>query len=435
MSAGPARDTNARSFPPALAIEVEEEQPARAARVAQAAERLAVEGAAALATLDDDRLERAFLSAVAAFRDPGSSERRGLDPALRESAALSAGCLDASLDALLDGFTTAEVRTVFARARRRRERPRVIAIARDAAPRSTAPHLVVLAGNLPGVALQPLLVSLALHRPAILKSSSREPFFAPAFAAALAQREPALDAAIAAIAWRGGDAAIEEPLLAGVDRVVAYGGALALADLRRRAADKLIAFGPKASVALVAHDLDAAALEHVAAALARDIALFDQRGCLSLQAIYTDGDADALAQALARALHDAALQWPPFPLTTAEAAAIRLVREEASFLGSSVAATPIETGTVLLDRRSLFLPTPGHRTVRIHPVGDLDTAIAILRPHGPRLQGAALAGDAAIARSDDLRAFGLSYLCEPGRLQSPGASWPNGGIDLIEALA
>jgi hypothetical protein len=285
------------------------------------------------------------------------------------------------------------------------------------------------------VALQPLLASLAVRRPAILKSSSREPFFAPAFAAALAEREPALRDAIAALAWRGGDAAIEQPILAAAGRVVAYGGALALADLRRRAAEKLIAFGPKASVALVADGLAGPGLERVASALARDVALFDQRGCLSLQAIYTDGDAEALAAALARALDDAARRWPPRPLQAPEAAAVRLVREESSFLGSTVAEMPLAIGTVIVDRRLLFLPSPGHRTVRIHPVRDLDAAIAILRPHGARLQGVALAGDGALARGEELRSLGLSYLCEPGRLQSPGASWSNGGIDLVDALA
>ena len=101
------------------------------------------------------------------------------------------------------------------RARERRRRSRS----------ARAPHLIVLAADLPGIALQPLLASLALRRPAILKSSSREPFFAPAFAMALAAREPALGDAVAALAWRGGDPAIEQPLLDAVDRVVAYGGA------------------------------------------------------------------------------------------------------------------------------------------------------------------------------------------------------------------
>ena len=198
---------------------------------------------------------------------------------------------------------------------------------------------------------------------------------------------------MAAIVWRGGDAAIEAPLLEAVDRVVAYGGAEALADLRRRAGDRVIAFGPKASVALVATPTSRS--ESVAAALARDVALFDQRGCLSLQAIYTDGDADALAAALARrARPSGATLAARRAVDRPRLAALRLVREEAAFLGVDGRSTHRSTAaTVIVDRRALFLPSPGHRTVRVHPVADLDRAIAILRPHGARLQGAAVAGD------------------------------------------
>jgi hypothetical protein len=280
-----------------------------------------------------------------------------------------------------------------------------------------------------------LLASLAVRRPAMLKSSSREPFFAPAFTTALAAREPALGDAVAAVAWRGGDASIESRLLGKVGLVVAYGGALALADLRRRAAPKLIGFGPKASVAIVAGELASASLEATASALARDTALFDQRGCLSLQAIYTDGDAEALAAALADALEKAAALWPPLPLSVAEAGALRSMREEAAFLGCGVAATPLDRATVVVDRRALFLPSPGHRAVRIHPVPHADAAIAILRPHGARLQGVAVAGEASDGLDDRLAALGVSYVCAPGELQSPGASWRNGGIDLVAALA
>jgi hypothetical protein len=432
-------DADPRWLPPALRGRIGHLDPISVVGVA---EHLRDQGGEALEALQDTRLERAFLTAVDAFRDPRSEERRRLDPALRETAALSQGCLDASLAALLDGFTPGEVRAVLTRARqtlaRRGARRRSAESEPGPAPREPRPrpHLVVLAGSLPGLVFQPLLASLSLRRPALLKSSSREPLFAPALARALAAREPALRDAVAAVDWRGGETAIEEPLFAAVDRVVAYGGGAALADLRRRAGSKLIAFGPKASVGLVGGGLDRVELRRAATGLARDVALFEQRGCLSLQAVFTDGDADGLALLLAGALEEAARAWPPPSLSAAAAASVRLAREEAAFLGGSVAATPLEHATVIIDRRALFLPPVGHRTVRIHPVKDLGAALDILRPHAPRLQGAALAG--AAAGDDELRRelhrLGVSYLCEPGRLQSPGAGWANGGIDLVARL-
>jgi hypothetical protein len=63
-----------------------------------------------------------------------------------------------------------------------------------------------------------------------------------------------------------------------------------------------------------------------------------------------------------------------------------------------------------------------------------EAAVAILRPHAARLQGVALVGD-DFGLADRLAAMGVSYVCEPGELQSPGASWRNGGIDLVAALS
>jgi hypothetical protein len=431
-------DAAARWLPPALEATITKGGGVGATVILRAAALLRTRGNAALADVEDARLEAAFLDTVAAFRDPSSAERRALDPALRESAALSRGCLDASLAALLDGFGEREVRSVIASARRLRSRRLAPVGGGDGDRERSAlpPHLIVLAGSLPGVALAPLLATLAARRPAILKSSSREPFFAPAFAAALAAREPAIGDALAAVVWRGGDLDVETRIFAEVDRVVAYGGALALADLRRRAPEQLIAFGPKASVAIVAGSTEGDSLAHVAEAFARDVALFEQRGCLSLQAIYTVGDAGALAAALASALERAARLWPPLPLSPSEAGALRSMREEAAFLGCDIAAVALDRATVIVDPRALFLPSPGRRTVRVHPAANVDAALAILRPHALRLQGVAVAGEREARKVEEqLAALGVSYVCAPGRLQSPGASWSNGGIDLVRELA
>src|SRR5260370_826583 len=78
----------------------------------------------------------------------------------------------------------------------------------------SVPVLVVLASNLPALAVQPLLPTLALRRPVLLKSPSSEPLFAPAFLAALTRRETRLAGAVAAATWPGGDAELEAPLLA-----------------------------------------------------------------------------------------------------------------------------------------------------------------------------------------------------------------------------
>jgi hypothetical protein len=281
----------------------------------------------------------------------------------------------------------------------------------------------------------------------ILKSPSSEPLFAPAFAAELARREPALGEAVAALTWRGGDADLEAPLLAAADPIVAYGEAATLADLERRAAaaggGRLVGYGPKTSLAVVAGDADPGA---VAAGLGRDVALFDQRGCLSVAAVYVEeaGDrgnsrARAVAAALAAELERLGRRWPPGRATVAERAAVRQLREEAALAGLAVWEAAdgggLDRGTVVVDPEPAFRPTPGLRTLRVQPLPAMARLPTVLAPWAGRLQGAALAGAAAWELVPALGRLGVSRFAAPGELQSPDATWHNGGVDPLAALA
>jgi len=89
------------------------------------------------------------------------------------------------------------------------------------------------------------------------------------------------------------------------------------------------------------------------------------------------------------------------------------------------------------DPRTTFRPTPGRRTVRVHPVAALDRAVEALAPWRGRLQGAALAGmtedeEGRLRRA--LADLGVSRFTAPGLLQSPDARWQNGGVDPLEVL-
>ena len=64
-----------------------------------------------------------------------------------------------------------------------------------------------------------------------------------------------------------------------------------------------------ASIAIVS-DIDDRSLDDLANRLAIDLALFEQRGCLSIQTIYTDGSNPDVAEALPTALERAAERWP-----------------------------------------------------------------------------------------------------------------------------
>ncbi len=403
-------------------------------------------GAAELRDLTDEALLDAWSATVEAFLDPAAPERRDLAAALAASCGLSPSGLAAALEAVLGGVRRPAAAAMLWRAAALRQAATGAAALPEGAAGAAAPVLVVLASNLPALAVQPLLPCLALRRPVVLKSPSAEPFFAPAFVAALARNEPRLGAALAAVTWPGGAPALEAPLLAAVGTVLAYGSADAMADLERRAPGKLVAYGPKASIAAV--DLesevglegeeDDAAAGVMAAGLARDIARFDQRGCLSIAAVYVRGDLAAavrLAGRLETALGALATVWPPGPAAAAALAQVQRARLETELRGLRVARLPIIAGTVLVEPEPAFRPSPGLRTVRVHPLPDLDRLPEILEPWRGQLQGAALAGPAAWRLAPRLADLGLSRFTAPGDLQSPDAAWHNGGIDPLQALA
>lgn len=369
-------------------------------------------GEEALRAIPSEDLLAAWSDTVEAFLDPGSPERRALDPELARTSRLSPEGLAAALEAVLGGVRRGPAGALLAEA--------------EGLPQGGGLVLVVLASNLPALAVQPLWPALALRRPVLLKSPSAEPVFVPAFLSSLVRREPRLKDAVASATWRGGDRQVEGPILEQVSTVIAYGDAAAIADLERRAPGKVVAYGPKTSLAVVNEDIGG---------LARDVALFDQRGCLSVAAVYTTGDPEDLAARLADDLAELARRWPPGPADPAALAGVQQVRLEAEMRGLWSAGLPILAGTVIVDPEPAFRPAPGLRTVRVHPLSDLGRLPELLSPWRGKLQGAALAGDEAWGLVPALTALGISRCAPSGDLQSPDVSWHNGGMHPLRALS
>lgn len=392
-------------------------------------------GRATLEALETSEIEAAWQATVAAFRDPRSPERRTLDPALAPLCRLSPPGLAAGLEAVLGGVAGEPATRLFAQA----------AQVRSSRPPDRSPVAVLLASNLPALAVQPLLPALALGRPVLLKSPTSEPLFAPLFVDALTRRQPRLREALAAVTWVGGNRELEAPVLTTAGRVLAYGEADTVADVETRAPGKVVAYGPRTSLAVVGRGVDPGT---VAEGLARDVALFDQRGCLSVAAVYVavDGDdaesrSERLARLLAAELTRYAALWPPGPVDDPTArvalAAVQQTRAEAELRALArprVADDSIPAGTVVVEPEPDFRPSPGLRTVRVHPLPDLSRIPELLAPWRDRLQGAALAGGDAETLEPALTGLGISRTAPPGELQTPDALWHNGGVHPLVAL-
>jgi hypothetical protein len=173
----------------------------------------------------------------------------------------------------------------------------------------------------------------------------------------------------------------------------------------------------------------------VADAIARDAALYDQRGCLSPDAVYVAaegrGAARDLAARLVAALAALGERLPPGRTRVEERAAARVAWDAAEHEpGAELLGAP-GAGVILEDARP-FAPGPGGRVLRVHPVPDL-RALPALLPVG-RVECVGVAGEAGLPPPAALAARGVARLCPVGRMQRPRLAWPRGQHPPLGAL-
>jgi hypothetical protein len=307
---------------------------------------------------------------------------------------------------------------------------------------------LVLAGAIPMPCLQALVAPLALSSPVLAKPASRDPVSAELVVRSLAAADPLLGACAALAPLSRADGGAIEALLE-AECVVAYGDDASVASLAARTppSRRFVAHGHRASLALLGPGATRGrALRECCSALARDVALWDQQGCLSPIAVWClDEDAAAagrVAEALAAALAEAASRWPRGRVDAAAAARFAGERAEAELraaAGTGVAlhADPAGGFCVVREADARLRPAPLCRFVRVHPVASPSALRAALAPLRRHLAGVALAGFGARqgAVAQELAAFGASRVCAPGSLQAPPLSWESGGRGLLASLA
>jgi acyl-CoA reductase-like NAD-dependent aldehyde dehydrogenase len=291
--------------------------------------------------------------------------------------------------------------------------------------RPVRPWLVAhtLASNVPALAVPAIALGCLAGAAVLVKSGHADRVSGPAFHRALEAEDVDLAATVVTTYWPGGDARAERALLGRADVVVATGRDATVAGIARRLDGRVIAHGERTSVAVVAGGaLDDAAIVH---GIATDVALHDQRGCLSPAAVYVERDVQAFAGRLAAALDAVGDTLPPGPLEPEQRAAHRTAVSEAEWLGATVLGG--DGGTVLVGADSRLRPSPGRRTVWVQPLSPL----ADVLPAG-RIECVGLAGatpDAAM-----LRRLGVARICAPGRMQRPPLAWPRGQLSPLRSL-
>jgi hypothetical protein len=318
--------------------------------------------------------------------------------------------------------------------------------------RALGPRLAVhvLPGNVPLVWLPTLLACLVMRTPCVLKPSREDPLTAPLFAATVAAKSPELGAALAVLPWAGGDEAVEAEVLRDAGALIAYGDDPAIGSLARRLPPGVpfIAHGPRVAVGIIAREaLNPGRFDPLATAAARDVLLYDGRGCLSLSAIFVERgglmEPGEVVTALAQAMQAASAKFPPGRPDRDTAAMTQSWR--ARIRARALAGHPsrCETGshgldwTVLYDEELPMPDVPLYRTVWVAPIRDTtDLTVKSISGGGAAIHAIAYAGPASRRRElAEIHAVrSLTRLTEFGKLQTPPLSWPHGGASPFHRL-
>ncbi len=298
-----------------------------------------------------------------------------------------------------------------------------------------SPLAIISAGNLPGVALPKMALALAAGGTCLVKTASGEPFLPVLFARAVAEEDPDLGARLFVVWWQGGEAAWEGELATGVASLVAYGSDETMGALRQRAPERFLSLGHRLSVAVVRLD-SGIAIERVAAAVALDIALYDQLGCLSPQCVYGIGEEAArrtFGDALARSLEALAARLPRGHVPESSSLAIRRLRDEYEWRETGSAPARVLTAargtdwTVIEDPEVRFRSTPLYRTVFLRPLGALADLPSALGEALHRVECVGIGPWPDAEAAGALAEWGIPRVAPVGRMQVPGLDWRQGG--------
>lgn len=305
---------------------------------------------------------------------------------------------------------------------------------------------VFLAGSIPMPSLLAVLAPLALRSPVMAKAASRDRLTPFVVARSVAAHDELLGRCIDVVDFPGDDIEATDALLT-ADCVVAIGSDATVAAIgaRVRPPRRLVPYGHRLSIAAVGPAVSSGpALADSAARLALDVALWDQLGCLSPVAVYVLGGAGAeeFALALATELRDIGKRLPRGELDKADAARIALERSDAEMRAAGGADVAVHADgdmrfTVIREDTPALRPAPGHRFIRVLPVRDAPELLDALRPLGPHLAAAGLAGfgpdTAHLARR--LAELGASRICRLGAMQAPPLAWRHDNRPVLEPFA
>ncbi len=307
----------------------------------------------------------------------------------------------------------------------------------------------IAAGNLPCPALMSLIHGILLHSAQFLKCASGAALLPRLFAHSLYDAEPKLGACLEIAEWPGGKLSFEEALFAEADSVTATGADNTLAAIGQRLPQhtRFHGHGHRVSFGYLSRDaLTHAHARSLAQQAARDVAAWDQQGCLSPHLFYVEKDgavsAEKFAEILAKELEAHEQHTPRGSLDVASAASIATRR---AFYDVRAAHSP-ETRqwcsdgstawTVVYEADARFQISCLNRFVFVKEIESLDEVLRAAEIVRGQVSTVGLAAPPATAKeiARRLARWGVTRICPLGQMQDPPLTWRQDGRGTLSDL-
>jgi hypothetical protein len=368
--------------------------------------------------------------------DSGSPERLQLLQQLPEATGFSRPVVEEGLQRALAGWTSGALHALVEAELGAEHR-----IARGFPVTS-----VLLGGALPPPTIISMIAPLVLRSAVLVRPASRDPVTPRIVFDALRAANPTFGRAVEIVPFAHDDTGAMA-VFQSAGCVVATGSDEAMRAVARTVEPpkRLVCYGHRVSVAVIGPEArSGSALEEAAAALAEDVALWDQLGCLSPVAVWLLGEREISEEALEsfeNAFAKVEKRLPRGTLDPQEGAAwsdacataeMRAASGEARLRGGTSApwALVAEPDPAVRD-------SPLHRFLRIHPARTLEDLAAALAPLAPHLATVGVAGLDS-ERPGLVEAFsslGASRVCPLGTMQAPPLRWCHDGQPVLLPMA
>ena len=309
---------------------------------------------------------------------------------------------------------------------------------------AVGPELIahITGGAIPNPAILSITLGLLARSAQFVKCARHTSFLPRLFAHSIYETDAKLGACLEIAEWKGGNQALETPLLQKADCVTATGSDETIQALKSRLprGTRFLPYGHRVSFAYATKaGLENCSLQTLAARIVDDVALWNQRGCLSPHVVYAEKGAapspEQLAQAIAEELDRREQSEPRGQVSNPTAAVItnrrrlyeiRAANGRETLLWSSRSST---AWTVVFDHDPRFQKSCQNRFLYVKAVDGLTDALNGAAEVCGQVSCVGLCASPHEAQSlvKQLARWGVTRICPPGKMQQPSIAWRHDG--------